>query len=61
MLRIKKRRQPLMIGFDVDWQPPLNLQAPGSGRQPGKTAEKLSSERFAMSAKVGGQIDVLVG
>jgi hypothetical protein len=50
-----------MIEFDVDWQPPLNLQAPGPGRQSGKTAEKLSSERFAMSAKVGGQIYALVG
>jgi hypothetical protein len=50
-----------MIELNVDWQPPLNLQAPGPGRQSGKTAEKLSSERFAMSAKVGGQIDALVG
>ena len=50
-----------MIGFDVDWQPPLNVQASAPRRQPGKTTEKLSSERFAMSAKVGGQIDVLVG
>jgi hypothetical protein len=50
-----------MIGFEVDLQPRLNLQASAPSRQPGKTTEKLSSERFAMSAKVSGEIDVLVG